>query len=98
MRRAREEAHSIDSICVIDADWVLGIVAGDRAIMTIADADASIEQLGGVELARAHMNRVRDAIVEYRAARSPVAQRRSAVNTLVATIVFAIGVGLLLWF
>jgi small-conductance mechanosensitive channel len=95
---AGDPAVSIESLSIVETGGVLGIVAGGRPLMTIVDADASLEQVRPAELAGAHLARVRQAIVDYRAARSPVALRRAAVNTLVATLVVAVGVGLLLWF
>jgi small-conductance mechanosensitive channel len=94
---AADAAVAIDSLRVIDAEGGLRIAAGDRPIMTVVDADASLEQVGPAELAYAHLNRVRQAIVEFRAARSSRALQVAAVNTLVATTVLAAGAGLLLW-
>jgi small-conductance mechanosensitive channel len=94
---AADAAVAIDSLRVIDAEGGLRIAAGDRPIMTVVDADASLEQVGRAELVYAHLNRVRQAIVEFRAARSSGALQVAAVNTLVATIVLAAGTGLLLW-
>jgi small-conductance mechanosensitive channel len=94
---AADAAVAIDSLRVIDAEGGLRIAAGDRPIMMVVDADASLEQVGRAELVYAHLNRVRQAIVEYRAARSSRALQVAAVNTLVATIVLAAGTGLLLW-
>jgi small-conductance mechanosensitive channel len=95
---ARDPAVTIDSLRVVDTNGVPAIVAGDRPIVTIVDADASLEQVGRTELALAHLARVRETVIEYRAARSAGALRRAAVNTLIATIVFAAGIALLLWF
>jgi small-conductance mechanosensitive channel len=95
---ARDPAVTIDSLRVVDTNGVPAIVAGDRPIVTILDADASLEQVGRAELAQAHLFRVRQAIADYRAARSAGALRRAALDTLLGTIVLAVGVALLLWF
>jgi small-conductance mechanosensitive channel len=66
--------------------------------MTIANADASVEQVTIRELAATHMARVRDAIVGYRAARSPAALRASALNAATATVVLLAACIALSWF
>jgi small-conductance mechanosensitive channel len=95
---AADPAVTTDSVRVVENNIAATIVAGGRPIVTIVDADATLEQVGRAELANAHLFRVRQAIAEYRAARSPGALRRAAVTTLIATAVLAIGLGLLLWF
>jgi small-conductance mechanosensitive channel len=95
---ARDPAVTIDSLRVVDTNGVPAIVAGDRPIVTVLDADASLEQVGRAELAQAHLFRVRQAIADYRAARSAGALRRAALDTLLGTIMLAVGAALLLWF
>jgi small-conductance mechanosensitive channel len=94
---ASDRTVPIDSLRIVDTGGALGILAGDRPLLTIVDADASLEQVGRAELAATHVVRVRQAIADYRAARSPAALRRAAADTLVATLVLALGIGLLLW-
>jgi small-conductance mechanosensitive channel len=94
---AADPGVTTESLRVLENNSSAAIVAGDRPIVTIVDADAGLEQVGRVELANAHLFRVRQAIADYRAARSPGALRRAAGTTLVATVVLAIGVAVLLW-
>ena len=94
---AANPAVSIDSLRVVEADGVHSIATGDAPLLTIVDADASLEQVGRAALANAHLFRIRQAIVDYRAARSPSALRLAALKTIVATLLFAIGVVVLLW-
>jgi hypothetical protein len=51
-----------------------------------------------VDLAEAYGQRIRQAIVEYRAARSVTGLRRAGVNTLLATLLLAAGLGAVVWF
>jgi small-conductance mechanosensitive channel len=95
---AADPAVSIDTVRVIETGSGVEIAAGDRPILTVVDADAVLEQVGRAELALAHLLRIRQAIVEYRAARSPGALRRAAATTLAATLLLAIGIALVLWF
>src|SRR5262245_3794209 len=94
---ASDSAVTVDSVHVVESDNRTAIVAGNRPLLTVFDADAVLEQVGRAELAQAHMIQIRQSIIDYRAARSPAALRRSAVSTLIATLVFAAGVVLLLW-
>ena len=94
---AGDRAVTVDSLRVVETDGVHQIATGDRPLLTIVDADATLEQVGRAELAATHLLRIRQAIVDYRAARTAGALRRAALSTLVATVVVAIGVALLLW-
>jgi len=95
---AHDPAISIDSLRVIDTGSVAEIAAGDRPLLMVLDADAALEQVGRGALAGTHLLRIRQAIVEYRAARTPAALQRAAVNTLVATLLLGLGVALAWWF
>ena len=94
---AANPSVSIDSLRLVESGSTVEIAAGDQPLLMIIEADAAFEQVAQADLARAHLGRVRQAIVEYRAARSPAALRRAAVVTVVATLLLAIGVGLVLW-
>jgi small-conductance mechanosensitive channel len=94
---ASDPAVSVDSLRVADTGTGAEITAGDRPLMMVVDADAALEQVGRVELARAHLAQVRQAIVEYRAARAPAALERAAIITAVATALLAIGIVVIVW-
>jgi small-conductance mechanosensitive channel len=95
---ARDPAVTIEAVRVVESDNRVWIAAGTRPVVTIVDADATIEQVGKTELAQAHTRRIRQAIVDYRESRSRQALRRAAVATLLATILLAIGAALIVWF
>ena len=94
---AADPTISIDSLQVVDSAGVSRILAGDRLILGVLEADASLEQISRADLANAHLSRLRQAIADYRAARSAGALRRAAVNTLLATILLAVAIAVLLW-
>jgi small-conductance mechanosensitive channel len=94
---AQDRSVTADSLRIVDTDGLLGIMAGNRPIVTIVDADASLEQVGKAALAGVHLLRIRQAIDDYRANRSPAALRRAGVKSLSATLFLIVGVGLLLW-
>jgi small-conductance mechanosensitive channel len=73
-------------------------MAGDRLILAVTSADASLEQVPIGDLATAHLMRLRQAILDYRTARSASALKTNALNALGATAVLAVAVMTLLWF
>ncbi|HVH57099.1 MAG TPA: mechanosensitive ion channel domain-containing protein [Vicinamibacterales bacterium] len=95
---AADPTVSIDSLRVIESESVADVAAGDKPLVRVVDADAALEQVGRRELAYAHLSRVRQAIVDYREARTPAAVRRAANRTAIATALLLLGIGLVLWF
>ena len=95
---AADPTVTLDSLRVVESQGGVSITAGDRPLMGVVEADATLEQVSRTELAHAHLLRVRQAIADYRAARSGPALRRAALSTLIATIVLAIGGVALVWF
>ncbi len=94
---AADPAVSVDSLRIVDNGTITDISVGDQPLVRIADADAALEQTGRAELAHVHMERVRRAILDYRAARTPAALRRAAITTITASVALAVGAGLVLW-
>jgi len=90
------------TVAMIERDGSTRIVSGERLLMAVLDADAALEGLSRAELAALHMNRIRQAIADYRGARSPAARSRSYTRTGVGTAIFflslAVLFGLWRWF
>lgn len=95
---AADPSVSVDSVTMNDEGAAVRIAAGHHLIMGVVDADAAGEEVSRPELAAAHMNRIKDAIRDYRDARTPAAIRRAAVNTAWSTAALAVTIGLLIWF
>jgi small-conductance mechanosensitive channel len=87
---AADRTIAIDSLAAIDKEDVTTIAAGGRRLMTVTDADASLEQVERSLLAAAHVAKLRQAIIAYRAARSFDALRRGTVNSVIATFALAV--------
>ena len=83
---AANPAIAVDSIRTVDTGELSRIVAGDVTLLGVLDADASIEQVSRGTLAEAHVAQIRQAVVAYRAARSPAALRGGVINAVVATL------------
>jgi small-conductance mechanosensitive channel len=94
---AADRTIAPDSIHTVETGSFTRILAGNVAIVMIVDADADLEQIGRPELAAALVMRIRQAIVDYRAARSPAALQRAAVSALTATLLFASALLVLRW-
>jgi small-conductance mechanosensitive channel len=95
---AADHTIATDSLDTVDSEAGTMIVAGYRPLMTITDADASLEQVRRPVLAAAHLRRLRQAIDAYRAERSFDVLKRDAITSLIATLAFAVAVVGLLWF
>jgi small-conductance mechanosensitive channel len=85
---ARDPSVTPESIQAVEREGTLWVVAGDRLIVPIVEADATVEGVSRSDLAAAHLLGLRRAVAEYRAARSVTALRRSALATLAATLLF----------
>jgi small-conductance mechanosensitive channel len=94
---AADRTIAVDSFRVVESDNVSRIVAGDTTLVTIVEADASLEQIQRTQLAAIHLLTLRRAVADYREARSTAALRRNAVNTLAATVALALGIFVVRW-
>ena len=81
---------------VAEADGLDWIMAGSRPLVAVTEADARLEQLTRSELAVAHLARIRQAIEEYRQARSPDAVRLRLRDAAGATFAFLAAVAIVL--
>jgi small-conductance mechanosensitive channel len=94
---AADPTIAVESLAIAERNGVIVIMAGDRPILPVLEADANLEQVAPRELAAAYVMRLGQAITEYRRARSAAALRWAAANTLIATLVLAAFIGLVLW-
>ena len=86
-----------ESLRTIEIDGATQIVAGETPLLSLVDADASLEQVQRRALAAVHLARLRQAIDEYRDARSPAALRNGAIRSLAATLLLALSIVVLRW-
>jgi small-conductance mechanosensitive channel len=94
---AADPSIPIEALRIVDRQGTSVIVAADRPLVPVLEADASLEQISAPELAAAYLIRLRQAILEYREARSPAALRRAAISTATAVLVFAAAILALVW-
>lgn len=87
-----------DAIHVQESGGTSRVVGGDKTLQILIDADADVEGMGRAQLAAIHAARIRDAVLDYRAARSTPALTRAAWRTAAATLVLVIAIVLMLTF
>ncbi|HEX4566994.1 MAG TPA: mechanosensitive ion channel domain-containing protein, partial [Vicinamibacterales bacterium] len=85
---AADRSIPITSLRAVALDSALRIDAGNQPLMAVIDADATLEGLSRAELAAAHLIQLKQAIAEYRDARTPQARWRSGVRSGIATVLF----------
>ena len=81
---ARPPADSLRALDRIRSSRLTGspwVMAGDRPVVAITEADARLEQIARAELAVAHLARVRQAVVDYRRGAEPRGTARAACAT-----------------
>jgi len=84
---AGNPAIAPDSLQIVPVGDSLRIVTGGQLVAVVVEADAAVEGLSKAEIAAIHLQRIRQAIVDYRAARSAPALRQAALGTGLATLV-----------
>jgi len=93
---ARDERMAVDTIRIEELPLGSKIVAGDKPVMTVLDADARVEGLERALLAEIFMREVTRAIVRYRSDREPRVLVRAAGYAAAALVVMAAGLYVLL--
>jgi small-conductance mechanosensitive channel len=94
---AADAAIGLDAFHIVDSEGMTQIMARDRLVMTLVDADALLEQVNRVALATAHMRRMQQAVVDYRAARTPAALWRATGMSAAATLALLIAAVVIMW-
>jgi small-conductance mechanosensitive channel len=94
---AADRAIGVDALQIIESDGLLRIVAGTRPIMGIAPGDARLEQVVPATLAATHVDRIRRAIVDYRADRSQAVLQAAVLRTAGAALLAIVMAGLVVY-
>ena len=83
---ARDSAVDPAMIQGVDLEHDSRITAGDRAVMSVFDADGAVERVDRRVLSQLYVQKIRAAVVAYRAARTREALLQSAWRAGAATI------------
>src|SRR5262245_6929694 len=84
----RDPAVDLSQIHVEDTEGVSRIQAGDRLLLAVFDADAALEDMSRPALAEVQAGVLREALVRYRADRTPEKLVAATEAALVATAIF----------
>jgi small-conductance mechanosensitive channel len=94
---ARDPAVQPEQLHIVETELASQIQAGDRFIMAVLDADALVEQMDRRALAEVELRLIRDALVRYRAERTPERLREGIRNASLATLAFVVALVAVLW-
>ncbi len=94
---ARDQTVDPTSVRIGASEGFAAIFAGPMCIMVVTEADAQLEQLSVEALARDNERRIRSAIIDYRAARTPERVTRATLLTAGATLLYLGAAALLIW-
>ncbi len=87
---AADRSRSTDSLHLVESDHSTDIVAGDRLIMSVFNADTRLESVVRRVLAGACLQRIKVVVAENRAERVPERLMRDTVTALGSTLLLAL--------
>jgi small-conductance mechanosensitive channel len=91
---ARDAGVRPDAVRTVETEATTDIMAGNRFIMSVVEADGRLEGLERQVVAAVHSARIREAIEQYRQDRSPETLVRGAVAGGIATVVLVLSIWL----
>jgi small-conductance mechanosensitive channel len=94
---AADSRVPVESLRIVADDRASRIQAGNQVVVTLVDADAQHEQVERAALAAAHLARIREAILSYRAERTATALRQDATRAVIATLVLILALAAVIW-
>jgi small-conductance mechanosensitive channel len=94
---AADRTVSPDAVRAVETELGTAIFGGRERVMVVFDADAQLESLGRKTLAELLVRTMREAVADYRLARTRDALLRSAAYAAVATVLLAALVTLVVW-
>jgi small-conductance mechanosensitive channel len=94
---AADESVSVKSLRLLESKDSTDILAGDRFIMSVFNADARIEGAARGVLAGLYLKRISTAMLDYRAERGPEQLLRNTLLTAGCTLLVALALFLIWW-
>jgi len=86
-KAAKDHSVRLDTITAVEAALTTDIVAGNRVILSIHDADAQPEGLARQVLAKIYVEKIREAVERYRHDRTPREVELGVLWSVIATVV-----------
>jgi len=94
---ARDRTFDPQKLAVVEAETMSAVMAGKLRLVSFVDADGELEGVSRRSLAGFTCNRIRQAIIKYRADRHPEAIQNDVLTALLYTGILAIALLLLAW-
>lgn len=83
---AADRSIPVASLAIAETEYSTDIMAGDKRIVSVYDADAAIDRISRQVLAKAYLAKLRTTIEKYRSDRSPELLARGAGYSLLVVI------------
>jgi len=84
---AKDPKITLDSLQQVPETTMIRIVAEDKIILSVFDADAKLDGISRATLAEAYLRVIRDAVANYRLERQPERLRRGIYLSLATTLI-----------
>lgn len=84
---ARDTSIPANAVAIVNRDSRVDIVARDKHIVAVVDADAQLEGVAAPDVAQVRAARISDAIARYRTDRQPAQLARAGVTALIVTAI-----------
>ncbi len=84
---ARDRAIGVDTLTVVPREARFDVMAGERHVVSVVDADARFEGAPAAVVAAVRAARIREAIATYRAERTPEYLARATAAAMLATVI-----------
>jgi small-conductance mechanosensitive channel len=94
---ARDRNFQLAEVRAEESEHGTSIMAGKTTVMVVVEADAKLESVSRQVLATLYQQRIRQAITDYRAERTPDALGAAVARTLAATVILALLAALVVW-
>ncbi len=83
---AKDPTIQVEKIAIDDKQQTTNLTVGDRLLLTIIDADAAAADQPRQVLARTYVEKIQNAITQYRIERNPAYLRQGGIKTIIATV------------
>ncbi|HOB53703.1 MAG TPA: mechanosensitive ion channel family protein [Acidobacteriota bacterium] len=94
---ARDRTFDPQKLAVVEEETMSALMAGKLRLVSFVDADGELEGVSRQSLAGFTCNRIRQAIIKYRADRQPEAIQDDVLTALLYTGILAVALLLLAW-
>ncbi|NEQ28131.1 MAG: mechanosensitive ion channel family protein, partial [Microcoleus sp. SIO2G3] len=84
---AKDPTIQVEQIGIDNQQQTTNLTVGDQLVLTITNADAKAADKSRQVLARSYLEKIQNAITQYRTERNPAYLRQGVIKTIIATMV-----------